>query len=42
MRRYLAHRPLETARIFRMLDLVAHGAPGLGPVRLLLISAAEI
>ena len=42
MRGYLAHRPLETARIFRMLDLIAHGAPGHGPVHLLLISAAEI
>ena len=26
MRRYLAYRPVEVSRIFRMLDLVAHGA----------------
>ena len=26
MRRYLAFRPLEVLRIFRVLDLVAHGA----------------
>ena len=25
MRRYLTYRPLEASRIFRMLDLVAHG-----------------
>ena len=42
MRRYLDYRPLEVARIFRMLDLIAHGAAGHGPVHLLLISAAEI
>ena len=27
MRTYLAYRPLETAHIFWMLDLIAHGAP---------------
>ena len=35
MRRYLA---LEAAHIFWM-DLIAHGAPGRGPVHLLLLSA---
>ena len=42
MRRYLACRPDEVPRIFRMLDLRAHGAEGHGPVHLLLTSAAEI
>ena len=42
MRRCLAYRPLEVSRIFRALDLVAHGAPGHGPVHLLLICAAVI
>ena len=39
MCRCLAHWPDEVRRIFRMLDLAAHGAEGHGPVRLLLISA---
>ena len=42
VRRYLAHRPLEVSRIYRMLDSIAHGAPGHSLVHLLLISAAEI
>ena len=42
MRRYLAYCPEEEPRIFRMLDLISRGAPGHGPVHLLLISAAEI
>ena len=42
MRRYLAYCPEEKPRIFRMLDLISRGAPGHGPVHLLLISAAEI
>ena len=42
MRRYLACRPEEVPRIFRMLDLVAHGAEGHGPVHLLLVSADEL
>ena len=42
MRRYLAHCPEEEPRIFRMLDLIFRGAQGHGPVRLLLISAAEL
>ena len=42
MRRYLAYCPEEELRIFRMLDLISRGAPGHGPVHLLLISAAEI
>ena len=41
MRRYLAHRPEEVPRIFRTLDLIAHGAGGRGPVLLLLTSAAD-
>ena len=42
MRRHLAHWPDEVSCIFRMLDLIAHGADGHGPVHLLLTSAAEI
>ena len=42
VRRYLAYCPEEEPRIFRMLDLISRGAPGHGPVHLLLISAAEI
>ena len=41
-RRYLAHWPDEVPRVYRMLDLVARGAGGHGPVHLLLASAAEI
>ena len=32
----------EVSRIYRMLDLVAHGVAGHGPVHLLLVSDAEI
>ena len=42
MRRYLAYCPDEEPRIFRMFDLISRGAPGHGPIHLLLISAAEI
>ena len=42
MRRYLVYRPDEVPRIFRMLDLIAHGADGHGPAHLLLVSAADI
>ena len=42
MRRFLAYCPEEEPRIFRMLDLISRGAPGHGPVHLLLISAAEL
>ena len=41
-RRYLAQRSLEVSRICRMLDLIAQGPPGHGPVHLILISAEEI
>ena len=41
MRRYLSYRPDEVPRIFRMLDILAHGADGHGPVHLLQ-SCAEI
>ena len=42
MRRYLAQWPDEVHRFFLMLDLIAHGAAGHGPVHLVLTSAAEI
>ena len=36
MRRHLAQCPDEIHRIFRMLDLIARGAEGHGPVHMLL------
>ena len=42
MRRYLAYRPLEAARIGRLLELVSGGAPGHGPVHLLVESASSL
>ena len=42
LRRYLAYRPLESARVGRLLDLVSNGAPGHGPVHLLVYSAASL
>ena len=42
LRRYLAYRPLESARIGRRLDLVSNGAPGHGPIHLLVDSAATL
>ena len=41
MRRYLAYRPDEVLRVYRLLDLVAAGRPGHGPVHLLLKSACS-
>ena len=38
-RRYLAKRPLEVARLYSLLGLVAGGCPGHGPIRLLVESA---
>ena len=42
MRRYLAYRPDESARISRLLELVSVGAPGHGPLHLLVRSAAKL
>ena len=42
LRRYLAYWPGEVARVYRLLDSVAGGCPGHGPVHLLVDSAAEI
>ena len=42
LRRYLAFRPSESARIDRLLDLVSNGAPGHGPLHLLVDSAAAL
>ena len=42
LRRYLAYRPDEVPRVYRMLDLIARGAGGHGPIHLLLASAAQI
>ena len=40
--RYLAYRPDEEARIFRLLDNASTGSPGHGPIHLLLQSAEEL
>ena len=42
LRRFLAYRPGEAFRVYRLLEHVAGGCPGLGPVHLLVESAAEI
>ena len=42
LRRYLAYRPSETGRIYRMLDAVSRGVEGHGPIHFLLASAAKI
>ena len=39
MRRFLAYRPDTVPRVYRLLDLVAAGRPGHGPVHLLIQSA---
>ena len=42
LRRYLAYRPTETDRVSRLLDLISNGAPGHGPLHLLVSSAAGL
>ena len=42
VRRYVAHRPSEVGRIYRLLDMVREGCPGRGPVHSLLASATDI
>ena len=42
IRRYLAYRPSEVGRIYRLLDIVKEGCPGNGPVHLLVASATGI
>ena len=42
LRRYLAYRPDESARIGRLLNLVQEGVPGHGPIHLLVRSAATV
>ena len=42
LRRYLAYRPLETDRISGLLELISNGAPGHGPLHLLVDSAARL
>ena len=42
MRRYLAFRPEEIPRVYRLLHFAAEGSSGHGPAHLLLESAAEI
>ena len=39
LRRYLAYRPGEVFRVYRLLERSAEGCPGHGPVHLLLQSA---
>ena len=42
LRRFLAYRPGEVSRVYRLLEYVAGGCPGHGLVHLLVESAAEI
>ena len=42
VRRYLAYRPAEVGRIYRLQDMVREGCPGHGPVHLPVASAAEL
>ena len=42
LRRHLAYRPDEEARIFRLLDYASSGSPGHGPINILLQSAEEL
>ena len=42
LRRYLALRPSEVGRVYRLLEMVGEGCAGHGPVDLLSTSAAEI
>ena len=42
LRRYLAYRPDDEARIYRLLDYASTGSPGHGPIHLLLQSAEEL
>ena len=42
LRRFLAYRPGEVARVYRLLEHAADGCPGHGPAHLLVESAAEI
>ena len=39
VRKYLAYRPSEVGRVYRLLDMVTEGCPGHGPVHLLVASA---
>ena len=41
-RRYLAYRPGEVPKVYRLLYRVAEGCPGNGPAHLLVASAAQI
>ena len=42
LRRYIAYRPSEAERIYRMLAAISTGVKGHGPIHLLLSSAAKI
>ena len=42
LRRYLAYRPGEVFRVYRLLERSAEGCPGHGPAHLLIQSAVEI
>ena len=42
LRRYLASRPLEVARLYSLLGLVSDGCPGHGPMHLLVEGAGVI
>ena len=42
LRRYLAYRPGQVGRVYRLLNSVTEGCPGQGPVHLLVASAPEV
>ena len=42
LRRFLAYRPNEVQRVYRLMDLVASGLTGHGPVHLLISSASQL
>ena len=42
LRRYLAYRLYDEARIFRLQDYASTGSPGHGPIHLLIQSAEEL
>ena len=42
LRRYLAYRPGEVSRVYRLLESAAEGSPGHGPAHLLIQSAVSL
>ena len=42
LRMYLSYRPDDIPRVYRLLDMMAAGRPGHGPIHLLLDASSEI